>query len=108
VKKELRLSTQGLENVALLEIQDFALRMGDSSVGCSRFEASFLCPRITAALLSDPTITEYHLECYPEGLNVDADPGCLSGVLSLARNGSFELNSGNFECSTNCEELGKP
>jgi hypothetical protein len=56
--KELRLSTKGLENVASLGFQDFSLRLGEHSVFCSRFEASFLSPRITAALLTDPTIRE--------------------------------------------------
>jgi hypothetical protein len=57
-KKELKLSAKGLENVASLGIQDFSLRSGEHTLGCSRVEASFLSPRITVALLNDPTITE--------------------------------------------------
>jgi small GTP-binding protein len=37
---ELKLSTQGLENVWSLGIRDFEIRLGNSSVECSRFESS--------------------------------------------------------------------
>jgi hypothetical protein len=93
-KKELRLSTKGLENVASLRIGDFMLRFGEHEVVCNRFEASFLSPRITATLLNDPTITEYEVDVDECG---SFDANCVSGLLSLSRNGSFELNSSNFE-----------
>jgi hypothetical protein len=91
--QELKLSTKGLENVASLGVEDFSIRVGGHSVGCSRFEASFLSPRITAALLNDPTITEYELEL---GDCCECDWNCVSGLLSLSRNGSFDLTSLNF------------
>jgi hypothetical protein len=93
--KELKLLTKGLENVASLGIQDLSLRAGDYSVFCNRFEASFLSPRIATTLLNDPTIIEYELE-------VDSadcpsfEASCLSGLVSLSRNESFELTGANF------------
>jgi hypothetical protein len=63
-------------------------------VECSRFEASFLSPRITAVLVSDPTTTEYVMDIKDE--NVSDCAIALSGLLSLSRNGSFEVTSSNF------------
>jgi hypothetical protein len=95
--QELRLSTKGLENVAALGIEDFTLRVGEHSISCSRFEASFLSPRITTAIFNDATLSEYELDVdveKPEGFDLN----CLTEVVSLSRNRSFSLTSSNFEC----------
>jgi hypothetical protein len=95
--KELKLSTKGLEHVAALGIEDFTLRLGEHSVSCSRFEASFLSPRITTAISNDPTITEYELELDDCGR---VDLNCLSALVSLTRNSSFVLSSSNLQSIT--------
>jgi hypothetical protein len=91
---DVRLSTKGLENVASLGIQDFTLRIGEQAVLCSRFEASFLSPRITAALLNDATLTEFELE-------LDAfrmiESNSLSDLLSLSHNRALNISTANFE-----------
>jgi hypothetical protein len=92
--KELRLSTKGLENVAALAIKDFTLHVGQRSVSCSRFEASFISPRITTAISTDATLTEYELKIDDSG---SVDLNCLADVVSLSRNGSFVLNSSNVK-----------
>jgi hypothetical protein len=90
----LKLSTKGLENAGSLAIKDFHLRIGNHTFECSRFEATFLSPPITSALLSDPTIEEYDL-----GLEIGDSFDCdsMRRLLSLARNGSFEVTDSNFE-----------
>jgi hypothetical protein len=60
--QQIKLSTKGLENAALLGINDFALHVGSEKFECSRFEAAFLSPRITELLLQDPTIDEYEID----------------------------------------------
>jgi hypothetical protein len=87
---------KGLENVASLGIRDFKIHFGEDTILCNRFEASFLSPRITSALLTDSTITEYEIEVETE------DQNCfglktLKDFFSLSRNGSVEINSSNFE-----------
>jgi hypothetical protein len=58
----------------------------------TRFEASFIFPRITAALLHDSTIEGYELEIEDsEGF----DGNSFSNLLALSRNRQFELNSEN-------------
>jgi hypothetical protein len=97
----LELSAKGLANVASLGIRDFSIRVGDWRVECSRFEASFLSPRITAALLQDPTITEYEIELDGDvtvngKLSADFEK-VLSDLLSLTRNISFDVTLSNFD-----------
>jgi hypothetical protein len=91
--RALTLSTKGLENVAALGIEDFTLRVGEHSVSCSRFEASFVSPRITTALSNDATLTEYIIDLEDSD---SVDLNCLSNLLSLTRNGSFVLTSSNW------------
>jgi hypothetical protein len=95
--QQVKLSTKGLENPASLAISDFALIIGDERFECSRFEIAFLSPRITALLRQDPTIDEYELEL---GVDVDSDQEfvseCVKGLISLSRNGSFEVTERNF------------
>jgi hypothetical protein len=76
----LKLSTKGLQNVPTPGIDDLALRLGDQAVSYSRIGASFLSPRLTAALLNDPTINEYELEIEDSG---GFDLTFLSVVVSL-------------------------
>jgi hypothetical protein len=91
--KQIELSAKGLQNVAALGIRDFGVVVGDSKVECSRLEASFVSPRITAALLNDPTISEFELEIDPRFAS--ADP--VSWLSSLLMTGSFEVTRSNFE-----------
>jgi hypothetical protein len=92
-RKELRLSTKELENVAHLGVHQFSLGARRHAIVCSCFEASFLSPRITAALVNDPTIDKYDLEI---GDCPSIDSNCVSALLPLSRNCSFELNSSSF------------
>jgi hypothetical protein len=91
--RQIQLSLKGLENPASLGIKDFAIRVGSESIECSRFEASYLSPRITAALSADSTLDEYEVE-------LDDCDGPVSAwmeqFLSLSRNGSFEVTPSNF------------
>jgi hypothetical protein len=89
--KQIKLSTKGLENAASLGINDFVLQIGSERIKCSRFEAAFLSPRITSILLADPTVEEYEIKVESvEKVNLDS-------LLSLSRNGSFEVSESNFE-----------
>jgi hypothetical protein len=90
---QVRLSTKGLENPALLQINDFALRVKSESFECSRFEAAFLSPRIAVALSQDPTLEEYDLEIDSDE---EFDSECLKSVIALSRNGAFEVTDSNF------------
>jgi hypothetical protein len=97
--KELTLSTKGLENPASLAINDFVLRFGNEEVACSRFEASFLSPRITSLLLNDPTVNEYEIDI---DVDDEASPGasvcdCVERIVSLSRNGKLDVNQTNFD-----------
>jgi hypothetical protein len=92
--KQIKLSTKGLENAALLGINDFTLRLGSEQFECSRFEASFLSPRIAAVLLQDPTTEEYEIEMDPDH---EIDGECVNGLIALARNGSIEITQSNFD-----------
>jgi hypothetical protein len=62
-------------------------------VQCSRFEAAFISPRITAVLLQDPTIGEYEIEVDSEE---GFDSACIENLISLSRNGLFEVTDSNF------------
>jgi hypothetical protein len=92
-RKQIKLSGTGLQNVAALGIRDFGVTVGDWKVECSRLEASFVSPRITAALLNDPTISEFEVEI--DARLGSADP--VSWLSSLLRTGSFEVTRSNFE-----------
>jgi hypothetical protein len=76
------------------------LCLHDHDIERSRFEAIFLSQRITAALLSDPTIAEYDLELDPpsdSGACPTFDSVCFAGILAPAHGNSFELTWSNFE-----------
>jgi hypothetical protein len=92
---QVKLSTKGLENVGSLGVKDLELVIGQERFECSRFEASFLSPRIAAALLDDATIEWYDLEI--EVVSGDLVGECVNGLLSLARNGSFEVTERLFD-----------
>jgi hypothetical protein len=95
-KKQMKLSTKGLENPASLRINDFGIQVGSERFECSRFEAAFISPRITELLLQDPTIDEYEIEVEVD--NADGiDWECVRSLFSLSRNGLFEVNETNFE-----------
>jgi hypothetical protein len=90
--KYIKLSAKGLERVASLRISDFAFKVGEEQFGCSRSEAAFISPRITALLLQDPTIDEYEIEV---GSDHEFAPGTILGLISLARNGVLEVTKSN-------------
>jgi hypothetical protein len=93
VASQIQLSLKGLENPASLGIRDFAIRVGTESFHCSRFEASFLSPRITAALSADPTLDEFEIDIDDSD---DSVSDLMEQFLSLSRNGSFEVTPANF------------
>jgi hypothetical protein len=100
--KQIKLTTKGLENAALLGINDFVIRFGSEKFACSRFEAAFISPQITTLLLQYPTIDEYEIkfEFEFEGggdAQQDWESSCLTNLISLSRNGLFELNESNFD-----------
>jgi hypothetical protein len=86
---------KGLENAASLMINDFALLLRDDKFQCSRFEAAFLSPRITAALLQDPTMEEYEIGV-EAGSDEEFASDSVASLISLSRNGSLELTESNF------------
>jgi hypothetical protein len=94
--KHAKLSTKGLENVALVRVNDFTLQVGSETFECSRFEAAFISPRIAAILLQDPTIDKYEVDIE---VNSDEDIGseCVNGLISLSRNSSLEVTESNVE-----------
>jgi hypothetical protein len=114
--KQVKLTMKGLENTASLGISDFTLRLRGQKVECSRFEAAFISPRITAILLQDPTIDEYEIEFELDSAQ-EFDSECVKSLISLARNGSFEVTESNFDFvkriatslgnSELCESLGE-
>jgi hypothetical protein len=92
--KQVKLSTKGLENTASLRISDFALRVGGEKFECNRFEAAFISPRITSLLLQDPTIDEYEVKVDSDH-EIDSDT--VISLISLSRNGLFEVSTSNFD-----------
>jgi hypothetical protein len=93
LQKQLKLSTHGLENPASLRVNDFALNIGEEKWECSRFEASFLSPRITSLLLNDATICEFEIEIG----DALVDSECLQAIISLSRNGTLTVDESTFE-----------
>jgi hypothetical protein len=64
------------------EDRSFYSWAGDQAIASSRFEASLFSPRITVALLADPSLDEYELDIAD---CLDFDPNCHWGLVSLSR-----------------------
>jgi hypothetical protein len=55
------LSTQGLQSANQISRKDFRFVSGSEKLGCDRFQAGFISPRIASLVLSDPTIEAFSI-----------------------------------------------
>jgi hypothetical protein len=70
--------------------------VGNSSYECSKFQASFLSPRVTSLLLNDATLSEYEIE----GVGPCTDGFSFRDVLPLCHGGVISVTDSNYEFVT--------
>jgi hypothetical protein len=85
-----------LKGPASLGIRDFAFVIGDHRFECSKFEASFLSPRVTELLSNDSTICEYEIDISNFEDVTNLDSGSFTEFLSLSRGCKFRVTESNL------------
>jgi hypothetical protein len=59
---EIGLTAAGLDRASEISRKDFAIMIGSNTLTCDRFQAAFLSPRVSRALVADPTVDRFVID----------------------------------------------